>query len=101
MDYPVVPNRALLREREIAVFRLGNFHADTSRAAQRLRQLYPYGELTRRSLYSLASLIGPLAGVQLPRDFTRRKDLLIKWFDDNFDDLRSYFDFFTLEPLGG
>jgi hypothetical protein len=87
-----------MTERDIAEFRLGGFHADNSRAAQEFRVLYPYGELTRRSLYSFASLVATLAEVKLPRDFTRRKDLLLKWFDDNFEVVGPYLRFFELDP---
>jgi hypothetical protein len=87
-----------MTERDIADATLGNFHAENSRAAQRLGRMYPHGDLTRRSLYSFASLLGALAGVKLPRDFTRRKDLLLKWFDDNFDALEPYLRFFDLDP---
>jgi hypothetical protein len=87
-----------MSERDIAEFRLGAFQADHSRAAQRLHALYPHGDLTRRSLYSFASLLGALAGVKLARDFTRRKDLLVKWFDDHFDALEPYLRFFELDP---
>jgi hypothetical protein len=98
-DSRTVPNRALMRERDIADFRLGGFHAEGSRAARRLRAMFPQGELTRRSLYSFASLVGALGGVTLPRDFTRRKELLVKWFDDNFDALEPYLGFFRLDAF--
>jgi hypothetical protein len=91
-------NRASMTERDIAELRLGDFHSETSRAARRLRELFPFGELTRRSLYSFATLIGALADVKLNRDFTRRRELLIKWFDDNFDALEPYLGFFEFDP---
>jgi hypothetical protein len=87
-----------MSERDIANYRLAGFHAETSRAAERLHLIYPHGDLTRRSLYSFASLLGALAGVKLARDFTRRRDLLIKWMDDNFDALEPFLPFFELDP---
>jgi hypothetical protein len=95
----IIANRANMSERDIADFRLGGFRAERSRAAERLRELYPYGDLTRRSLYSLASLLSALSDVKLPRDFTRRKELLVKWFDDNFDALETFLRFFELDPI--
>jgi hypothetical protein len=94
----ITPNRAAMTEHDIADLTLGDFQASRSRAAQRLQLLYPHGELTRRSLYSFSSLIAALTGVKLPRDFTRRKDLLVKWIDTNFDVLEPYFQFFDLDP---
>jgi hypothetical protein len=69
-----------MTEGDIADLRDGNFQAGTSGTAQHLRAMSPHGDLTRRSLYSFASLIGSLAGVKLPRDFRQRKELLLKWF---------------------
>jgi hypothetical protein len=87
-----------MTERDIADFRLGDFRAENSRAAERLRALYPHGDLTRRSLCSVASLIAALADVKLARDFTRRRELLIKWFEDNYEALEPYLAFFELDP---
>jgi hypothetical protein len=87
-----------MSERDIANFRLGDFHAESSRAAQKLRTLYPHGDLTRRSLCSFASLVSALADVKLARDFTRRRELLIKWFEDNYEALEPYLAFFELDP---
>lgn len=90
-----------MKEREIADLRLGTFIAEGSRGMQLLQRIYPRGELTRRSLYSFASLLAALSGIKLARDFTRRKDLLIKWFDDNYDELEPYSRFFVLEAATG
>jgi hypothetical protein len=87
-----------MSERDIAELRLGVFQAASSRAAHRLRLMYPHGDLTRRALYSFASLLSFLTGVKLARDFSRRKDLLVKWLDDNFDTLEPYLQFFELDP---
>jgi hypothetical protein len=79
---------------------LGDFHWENSRTAQCLRELFPFGRLTRRPLYSFATLPGALADITLNRDFTRRRELLMKWFDHNFDALEPYLGFleFDLNP---
>jgi hypothetical protein len=95
---PSVTNRASMTERNIAEFQLDAFQPESSRAAQRLRVFYPHGDLTRRALCSFATVLAVLAGVTLPRDLTRRRNLLMKWFDDHFDALEPYLQFFELDP---
>ena len=97
MRNSTVPNRSLMSEKQIADFRQGRFVPDGSRGKSLLENLYD-GELTRRSLYSFTTLLAALAGIKLPRDFTRRKDLLIKWLDDNYDKVQPYAQFFKLYP---
>jgi hypothetical protein len=93
-----VPNRANLTERKIAGLLLRDFHANGSGAVQTLQMRYPEDERTRRSLYSLASLVSALAGVTLHRDYARRKELLFKWFDDNFEVVEPYLRLFAFDP---
>jgi hypothetical protein len=93
-----VPNRSKMSEREIADLRQGDFCAQESRALTLLRQKYPI-DLSRRSLYSLATVMSTLANVRLERDFARRKELLIKWFDDNYEAIEPFFQF--IELIGG
>jgi hypothetical protein len=85
-----------MTEREVADFRLGQFSATGSRGLDFLRQAFPTGELTRRSMYSLATVLAALASVRLERDFARRKELLIKWFDDNLEALEPFLPFVEL-----
>ena len=94
---PSVPNRSRMSERQIAEYRQNGFNPEGSRGKQLLDNLYP-GEMTRRSLYSFTTLWAALAGIKLQRDFTRRKDLLIKWIDDNYDKIQPYAQFFKLDP---
>jgi hypothetical protein len=92
----IVPSRASMSERDIAQYRLGDFQAEESRASRLMQNLYE-GSMTRRLLFSLGSLVSTLSGVRLPRDYTRRRDLLLKWFDENYDALEDYAKLFRLE----
>jgi hypothetical protein len=85
-------------ERAVADARLDGFTVDGSRGQALVRRIYPRGELTRRSLYSFASILSALAGVALQRDMTRRKSLLVKWLDMNCDLLEPYLTFVELIP---
>jgi hypothetical protein len=95
---PAVPNRSVMTEHDIADARLGDFNPEGSRGEAIVRQIYPEGELTRRSLYSFASVLSALANVPLQRDLTRRKSLLVKWFDEHYSTLEPFMVFITLRP---
>jgi hypothetical protein len=41
-------------------------------------------------------VISALANVPLGRDFTRRKELLVKWFDDNYEKIQPFVQFIEL-----
>jgi hypothetical protein len=86
-------------ERAIADAKLGGFIANGTRREALLERIYPGGSLTRRSLYSFASILSALAGVTLERDMTRRKSLLMKWLDMHYDLLQPYVTFVELVPL--
>jgi hypothetical protein len=72
--------------------RLGSFDAQGSRGQRLLSELWPDCGITRQSLYSFASLIGALAC-----DVIRRKDLLVKWLTDNFNELQLFLGMFHFE----
>jgi hypothetical protein len=80
-------------ERAIADAKLDGFHEDGSRGQALLERIYPGGHLTRRALYSFLSIISALAGVPLERHMTRRRSLLVKWLDVNYDCLEPYIKF--------
>ena len=65
---------------------LGNFDAKKSRGYQFILGILSE-PISLSSLISLATIISFLSGIPFSRDYTRRKDLVIKWFDDNYDDI--------------
>jgi hypothetical protein len=95
---PPIIDRENMTEKQIANVRQGSFEAQGSRGAQLIAQICPI-DLTRRSLYSLVSVLSALADVRFERDFGRRKDLLIKWVDDNYDALAPWAPFIQLEVV--
>jgi hypothetical protein len=56
-----------------------------------LKRICHSNNLTRESLYVLAQVFSTISRVPFHRDFTRRRTLVIKWFNDHID---------QLEPLG-
>jgi hypothetical protein len=88
---PRISDRGHLSEAKISELHLGRFAAEGSAGLHFLETLCPGHDLTCESLVALARVCSVISGVQFPRDFTRRRDLVIKWFDDHLD---------RLEPLG-
>jgi hypothetical protein len=87
---PQVSDRAHYPEKQIAEDHLGEFMPIGSRGLEFIERIAGTPPLTGKSLIVLARGCAFVANVWFPRDFTRRRDLVIKWFDDHID---------TLEPL--
>jgi hypothetical protein len=66
---------------------LGGFRADESRGLAFLERIIPDGSLTEPSLIVLGQIMASVCKLDFPRDFKRRRGLLIKWFDNNVDKL--------------
>jgi hypothetical protein len=92
-------SKSLRSERPVAVARLDGFIVDGARGEALLQRIYPEGSLTRRALYSFASILSALAGVTLQRDMTRTKSLLVRWFGRNSELLEPYLPFVELVPV--
>jgi hypothetical protein len=89
MEY-TIRARANKREREISDQHLGEFKPQGSRGLAFINKLCQSERLTRRALVALAYPFSYVSGIPFRRDFSRRRDLVVKWFDDNID---------LLEPL--
>jgi hypothetical protein len=85
--YNRISERGLKGEGEICKEHLAGFSPDKSRALTMLETLTPGQNLTRESLIVLAKLFSHISRIQFPRDFTRQRSLVIKWFDDHLDEL--------------
>jgi len=86
-------------EREVAIQHLGNFDAENSRAWQFLVKLADGHELVKKHLVDVAKIFATISGIQLPRDYTRRSDLVVKWFDVNLARLEPLAAIIKLEDL--
>jgi hypothetical protein len=80
-----------MTEGEISKLHLGLFTAEGSPGLMFVESLSPGHNLTRESLIIVAGICSAVSGVRFPRDFTRRRDLIIKWFNDHLE---------KLEPIG-
>jgi hypothetical protein len=45
----------------------------------------------------LAKIFSVISGIRFPRDYTRRCDLIVKWFTDHIGELEAIGRLFTLE----
>jgi hypothetical protein len=76
-----------MTEGAISDLHMGPFTAEGSPGLRFVESLSPGHSLTRESLIIVARICSALSGVRFPRDFTRRRNLIIKWFDDHLDQL--------------
>jgi hypothetical protein len=91
---PPRPSRVLDRrqklEKEISDMHEGDFVVAGSRGLKFLDAILDGEALAfdRKSLIALAMLFSAISNVRFPRDFTRRRTLIIKWFDQNLEALQ-------------
>jgi len=94
-----ISDRAHKSEAEISDLHMSTFKADGSAGATFLLGLCRGQSLTRQSLIVLAKVFSIISGVHFPRDFTRRRDLIFKWFTDHISELEPFGPLFTLELI--
>jgi hypothetical protein len=90
---PDCPARCKTSEHDLADYHQGDFSPRGSRGLALIREKFPEGFLTRRLLLSFATIISGLSNRRLPRDFTRRQVLLLKWLDEEYDAIKPYAQF--------
>lgn len=69
--------------------RLRGFHIEHSEALKVINQQFTIG-VTHNELKSIAQLICTLTGLKLDREASRDNRVLIKWFDENWTDIRPH-----------
>ena len=62
---------------------LSNFDPENSRAVKKLTERF--GERTQAELLSLALVVSAHTGIKLYRESKRRRNLLLAWYEQNFD----------------
>jgi hypothetical protein len=94
-----ISDRRNLHESDISDQHLGGFSAAESRGQRFVDAICQNHSVTRDSLVSLAHVFSCISGVRFPRDFARRRVLVIKWFDDHIDELESLGKVISLEIM--
>jgi hypothetical protein len=90
------PSPCRSTEHDRADYHQGDFAACGSRGLQLIREKFPVGLLSRRLLLSFATIVSGLSNRRLPRDFTRRQILLLKWLDQEYDAIKPYVQFVNI-----
>lgn len=81
-------SRSKTTEKERAKILLGDFVVKGSKGLQFIENFFD-SELKVISLHSMqsfAKIFSELIKKQLPRDIQRKKSLLVKWFDDHYEE---------------
>jgi hypothetical protein len=85
-------------EHQIAVFLVGDFEAGASAGREFLSRLSNGEEIIKSQLILIAKVFSAVSRIRLPRDYTRRSELIIKWFNDHLPELEPLE---TIISLGG
>jgi hypothetical protein len=83
-----VSDRASKPEKDISDRHQAGFVARGSRGERFIKAMIPQGNVTCHSLAILAKIFSAISGIPFHRDYTRRRALVIKWFDDHIETLR-------------
>jgi hypothetical protein len=78
-------------ERKLIAQKLAGFDYGVSRI-RRVFQEYQWDELGMTELCGIALALSHFTGIKMDREDKRRKEVLLKWFEDNLDAIEPYFD---------
>ena len=77
-------NRRMRSEREITQMLLGDFTVEGSMGQQLIERITGHKDLRTVPLLSLTTCLSELIDVRIPRDYRRKKTLLVKWLSDHY-----------------
>ena len=84
------------KEKERISNRLNGFDPKNNFVWKEITQKFG-SNIKQQELLSIATVIADKAKIKLDRDAKRRKTVLIKWFQENWDAIHPYFDYVVLE----
>lgn len=102
VDYIYIPNefsrarpelsRKKNPEKVVAQNLLNGFVSKGSRGEKMINDILgcSISEVTLKGLISVASFISDITKIKLERNYKRKKDLIVKWFNDNEEKIRKY-----------
>lgn len=96
MSKPIRVSRKDISEKLRANLLLGDFDPYHSRGWE-LIQYLTHHQVSRHALISIATILAGIIGIPFERDYSRRKDLVIKWFDQNYELIMPFKDCFEIE----
>ena len=66
---------------------LGDFKVEGSMGQQLIERITGHKDLRRESLQSLTTFLSVLINVRVPRDYRRKKPLLVKWLNEHYHEI--------------
>lgn len=93
----VEPNfsRKINTERAVAKNLLNGFIMKGSNGEKLIEEIIgvQINKISLTALIEISKLISDLTNIKFPRNYKRKKDLIVKWFDDNIDTIKSVKDY--------
>lgn len=85
LKVPLKLSRKNNTEKEVAQNLLDNFIAKGSKGEALIEKIIglKINQISLTGLIQISRLVSELADIKFPRNYKRKKDLIIKWFDDN------------------
>ena len=95
---PTAPafENGVTKEKERIANRLANFHPKDTVVWREITQRFG-SSIKQPELLSIATVLAQNANIKLDRDAKRRKSVLIKWFQENWQIIRPFLDYVVLE----
>ena len=87
---------SVTKEKERIANRLGNFNPKDTPVWREITQRFG-SSIKQPELLSIATVLAQNANIKLDRDAKRRKSVLVKWFEENWQIIRPYLDYVVLE----
>lgn len=73
-----------------------SYDVKSSAAFKKIQKL-GWDKLNQKELRSIAQVISKKSGISLDREAKRRREILLTWFDENFDQISEHMDHIVLE----
>ncbi|KAK8865058.1 hypothetical protein M9Y10_010588 [Tritrichomonas musculus] len=98
---PACFSRTFVPERVVSMNLLDGFVAQGSRGEKLVEEMVgmPLENISKNGLCKLAVIVSHLIDIKLPRNIYRRKDLMVKWFQDNEDKINVYKPFICVKTI--
>lgn len=91
-----VTTKPCVEEKQRIQERLKNFNTKDNMVMKQLTQQFG-PNIKQPELRSIADVVSQNANIKLDRDAKRRKTVLIKWFDENWDKIKTILPYVILE----
>lgn len=101
MDIPelsALPSRETMDERSRIAKRLFGFNPKDNYVVKEISRRFG-GLIKHGELVGIAAAIAERANLRLDRDAKRRKNVLIRWFDENWETIEPFLDYVVLEEV--